>query len=346
MRKAAIAILTLGIFLAAIGAASAATHTISWSPVTQYTDGTTISGAAITYSVYWSTSSSLSSPQAVATGVSGTSRTFDPAVLGMTPGSTVYFGLKTNLSTGQTSAFSSAKSWTVPSVTPTKTLSSIAISGPSSVNEGATGTYTATATWSDGTTSSVTPAWSLSSTTYASITSAGLLTAKTVTSNQTVTVNASYTSGTVTRTASRSVTIANVTQGSPAAPEYPRISKPESLPEDTWRLSWNAVTTYADGQALEAGTAVQYQAYWTVDSSLREDTLVPLTTSVSDTHVDFRPLSVGMPRKERVYFVLRAVVGDRQSAWSDYLTWRVLNREPQSPWKGSIGYRARYSSYH
>jgi len=36
------------------------------------------------------------------------------------------------------------------------TLSGIAVTGPSSVNEGATGSYLATGTWSDGTTSNVT----------------------------------------------------------------------------------------------------------------------------------------------------------------------------------------------
>jgi len=36
------------------------------------------------------------------------------------------------------------------------TLSGIAVTGPSSVNEGATGSYVATGTWSDGSTSNVT----------------------------------------------------------------------------------------------------------------------------------------------------------------------------------------------
>ena len=35
------------------------------------------------------------------------------------------------------------------------TLTSIAVSGPSSVNEGATGTYTATGTWDNGTTAAI-----------------------------------------------------------------------------------------------------------------------------------------------------------------------------------------------
>ncbi len=87
------------------------------------------------------------------------------------------------------------------------TLSGIAISGPASVNSGATGSFSATATWSDGTTTSVTPTWT---TTLGTISSSGVLTAPTVTANQTATIGASYTSGTVTRTASASVTIAYV----------------------------------------------------------------------------------------------------------------------------------------
>ena len=39
------------------------------------------------------------------------------------------------------------------------TLSSVSVSGPSSVNEGSSATYTATATWSDGSTTGVTPTW-------------------------------------------------------------------------------------------------------------------------------------------------------------------------------------------
>ena len=64
------------------------------------------------------------------------------------------------------------------------------VSGPSSVNEGGTGTYTATGTWDNGTTASISPTWSENSS-YATISSGGVLTASAVTSNQTVTVTAS-----------------------------------------------------------------------------------------------------------------------------------------------------------
>lgn len=517
-RTATIGLLALGIFLAACGIASAATHTISWAPATTYTDGTTFSGATVTYSLYWSTSSSLSSVNTIATGLSGTSYVFDPSALGMTAGGTVYFAMKTALSTGAVSSYSSAQSWTVPA----KTLSGISIGGASSVNEGTTSAYTATATWSDGSTTSVTPTWSLSSTSYASINSSGALTAGSVTANQTVTVNASYTSGGVTRTAAKSVTVANVaaalsgivingassvnegttstytvsaawsdgtsttvtpswgvsgttyasinssgvltaasvaanqtvtvsasytsggitkaatrtvtianvtatlagitiggaasvnegatalytataswsdgttssvaptwslsgtayaainsvgvlTAGSvsanqtvtvnasyaaggttktasksvvvvdmehpdPATARNLRISKPDTLAQDTWRLSWDAVTTYSNGGELEAGATVLYNVYWSRDPSLAAENLVLLTTSTTATQVDFQPLSLGMVQQERVYFALRTILGSAdQSALSGCLTWRVLNRGPVAPAKGKIG---------
>ena len=126
----------------------------------------------------------------------------------MTRGGTVYFTAKAVLNTGEESALSPAYSWVVPVITPpVVTLTSIAVSGPSSVNEGGTGTYTATATWSDSSTTSVTPTWSAS---LGTISAAGLFTAPSVTANQTATVGASYTSGGVTRTATQSVTVVNV----------------------------------------------------------------------------------------------------------------------------------------
>jgi len=425
-RTATIGLLALGIFLAACGIASAATHTISWAPATTYTDGTTFSGATVTYSLYWSTSSSLSSVNTIATGLSGTSYVFDPSALGMTAGGTVYFAMKTALSTGAVSSYSSAQSWTVPA----KTLSGISIGGASSVNEGTTSAYTATATWSDGSTTSVTPTWSLSSTSYASINSSGALTAGSVAANQTVTVSASYTSGGITKAATKTVTIANVTatlagitiggaasvnEGATAlytataswsdgttssvAPtwslsgtayaainsvgvltagsvsanqtvtvnasyaaggttktasksvvvvdmEHPdpatarnlRISKPDTLAQDTWRLSWDAVTTYSNGGELEAGATVLYNVYWSRDPSLAAENLVLLTTSTTATQVDFQPLSLGMVQQERVYFALRTILGSAdQSALSGCLTWRVLNRGPVAPAKGKIG---------
>ncbi|HEY5765633.1 MAG TPA: hypothetical protein VIS30_06350, partial [Candidatus Deferrimicrobiaceae bacterium] len=54
----------------------------------------------------------------------------------------------------------STNSFTVS--TPAPTLTGLSISGPSSVNEGATATYTATATYSDSSKQTVTPTWGAS----------------------------------------------------------------------------------------------------------------------------------------------------------------------------------------
>ena len=232
------------------------------------------------------------------------------------------------------------KSVTVANVA--ATLTGITISGPASVNEGATGLYTAAATWSDGTTTAVTPTWNLSSTSYASINGSGALTAGSVSASQTVSVNAGYAAGGTTKTAAKSISIVNVEQPDPASAKYLRISKPGSLAQDTWRLSWDAVTTSVGGDAMEAGSTVLYNVYWTRDSSLAADNLVLLTTSTSATQVDFQPLSLGMVQQERVYFAVRTALGSGdQSALSSALPWRVLNKGPVAPASGKIGLKSR-----
>ena len=83
-------------------------------------------------------------------------------------------------------------------------LASVTVTGPTSLNEGGTATYTATGRWDDGTTAAVTPTWTENST-FATITSGGVLTASAVTANQTVTVTATYGG----RTGTMNVTIVN-----------------------------------------------------------------------------------------------------------------------------------------
>ncbi|HXV20363.1 MAG TPA: hypothetical protein VD811_05145 [Desulfuromonadales bacterium] len=89
------------------------------------------------------------------------------------------------------------------------TLSSLVISGPALLDENASAPFAATAIWSDGSTSAATPTWSENSA-YATISTSGVLTTSAVTANQTVTVTASYTSGGVTKTATKSASIVNV----------------------------------------------------------------------------------------------------------------------------------------
>ena len=91
----------------------------------------------------------------------------------------------------------------------TTSLTSLAITGSAVVAESSSATYAATAGFSDGTTQNVTAAatWSENSG-YASI-AGGVLTTSAVTSDQTVTVGASYSTGGVTRTAVLQVTVLN-----------------------------------------------------------------------------------------------------------------------------------------
>ena len=89
----------------------------------------------------------------------------------------------------------------------TATLSGLTIYGPSSVDEGTSATYIAVANWSDGSTSIINPIWSEDSS-YSTISSSGVFTADSISSNHTSTITASLTYRGVTRTANRTVTIA------------------------------------------------------------------------------------------------------------------------------------------
>ena len=212
-------------------------------------------------------------------------------------------------------------------------LSSIAVSGPSSVNGGGVGTYTATGTWDDGTTAAISPTWSENSS-YTTISSGGVLTASSVTSNQTVTVTASYGG----KTGTKSVTIAYVTGAAPAAPKDIGISGPtSSAPSEIWRLNWEPVTTNWNGTPIEAGRTVRYTAYWTEDPALSEGSLRQLASSISGTTLDFDPSSQQMEKNRVVYLTVRAFLDTGESSsLAPSLIWRVENVGPVPPKQGKI----------
>src|SRR3972149_4339243 len=119
MKKAAGYLLWIGILAALATPAFAETRTISWDPVTTYTDGTPIeAGKTVTYSAYWTTDPGLGSLHTIGTSLATTSTTFDPDVQGMTRGGTVYFTAKAVLNTGEEAALSPAYAWVVPIVPP------------------------------------------------------------------------------------------------------------------------------------------------------------------------------------------------------------------------------------
>jgi len=107
------------------------------------------------------------------------------------------------------------------------TLTGLSISGDDSVNENSSVNYTATAFFSDGSTQTVTGSaiWSENSS-YASISTSGVLTTSEALIDQTVTVQASYTDGGVTETATKAVTIVDVPLSN-LPPDSPIIDYPE-----------------------------------------------------------------------------------------------------------------------
>jgi len=92
---------------------------------------------------------------------------------------------------------------------PAATLTGLSVNGPSSVSEYGTGTYTATASWSDNSTTTVTPTWSVNSQ-AASISASGVLSCLQIDNDQTVTVTAAYSFGGITVTATRNVALSNI----------------------------------------------------------------------------------------------------------------------------------------
>ena len=118
MKKGAKVLLWLGILAALASPAFAEPRTVSWDPVTTYTDGTPIeAGKTVAYSAYWTTDPGLGSLRAIGTSTTATSTTFDPDIQGMTRGGTVYFTAKAVLNTGEQSALSPGYAWVVPLVT-------------------------------------------------------------------------------------------------------------------------------------------------------------------------------------------------------------------------------------
>jgi len=212
-------------------------------------------------------------------------------------------------------------------------LSSISVSGPSSVNESGTGAYTATGTWDNGTTVGISPTWSVS-TTYASISAGGLLTASTVTSNQTVTVTATYGG----KAGTKSVTIADVPTLSPAVPKNIGISGPiASGATNLWRVNWDPVTTYADDAPIGAARTVLYTAYWTDDPALSAGSLRQLASPVSATTVEFDPVARLMPVHQPAYLTVRSVLDTgAASSLAASIEWVVANAGPAPPAAGII----------
>jgi len=134
----------------------------------------------------------------------------------------------------------------------------VAISGPQTVVEGGIGNYAAVVTYDDGSTATATTgtAWKVNS--PGSITGSGVYCApENVTSNVAVTLSVTYTELAITRTASKDITVSNVTNVLVDITLY----TPNAIPEGD-EANLRLTATYDDGSSAEVTT----NAIWTVVS--------------------------------------------------------------------------------
>ena len=130
------------------------------------------------------------------------------------------------------------------------TLSSITISGPTTVEEKKTGNYTCLATMSDGSTKSVTPSWSIQSAgglTGLAISASGVLTTVEVTANTVITLAATYSEGGVSKSATYNVTVTNVAPPAGGAVKFGIRRQVASLAEMSSQAFLNSLTTTLSG---------------------------------------------------------------------------------------------------
>ena len=149
---------------------------------------------------------------------------------GLSDTKTSYLVLTAYDSEDNESGFSNEVSYQPPIATPT--LSSLSISGSDFVSENNSAGYVARAIFSNNTTQTVTgnATWSENSV-YAGINSSGVLTASEVTEDTLVTIQATYTVGGVTKTATKVVTVIDVPVSN-LPPDTPNIVYPENYSGD------------------------------------------------------------------------------------------------------------------
>ena len=131
------------------------------------------------------------------------------------------------------------KAYTKSAPPPKPTLTSIAISGVMSLTSGQSAQFTCEATYSDGSRKDVTSScsWSIArdSQSYATVSSTGLVAAKTVSKQETVTVQASYTEDGVTKAATWGM---YVTIAAPSAPTG--VTATQGAEPSCVRVNWTA----------------------------------------------------------------------------------------------------------
>jgi hypothetical protein len=118
MKSKSVAVLGILLFLSASArAARAETRQLTWAAVETYTDGTPIeAGNTVHYTACWSNDPWLAENtlRTMDSSTTATSTAFDPAAQGMSEYQTVYFTVKSVLSTGEESTLSDALPWNPP----------------------------------------------------------------------------------------------------------------------------------------------------------------------------------------------------------------------------------------
>ena len=101
---------------------------------------------------------------------------------------------------------------------------------------------------------------------------------------------------------------------------------------ETRQVSWVPVTTYVDGTPIEAGKAVGYTVYWSIDPGLSAGTLRELVSNQSGTSAMFDPDDSGMTRGQTVYITAKSVMSTgEESSLSGAAQWVVPFRFPEEP---------------
>ena len=326
---------------------------VSWTPVTTYTDGTPIGAdKTLTYNVYWTTDSALStgSLRNLASSLPETTLPFDPTNAGMPRGQTVYFTVKSILNTGEQSSLSAPMAWSVPALVPSSPGNIVTSNqAPWQISWDAVTTYT------DGTL--IGPGKSILYTVYwspdlwlegGSLHQVGSPTSSTslsfdpagagMTGYQTVYFTVKAVLGTGEESSFSGAFAWNVPFDGPIAPENMVITNYSGNgTSGTDSLSWDPVTKYRNGNPIEAGKKVYYDVYWTTDPGLSAGTLTPLSSSVESTSVTFDPSASGMKRNQRVYFTGKSKLSTgEESALSSGISWRVSNSGPTAPSNGRV----------
>jgi hypothetical protein len=162
---------------------------------------------ATSYNLYYSTTPGVTR----ATGIKIPNVTSTKIVSSLV-NNTPYYFVVTSVNAGGESAESVQVAAIPHAATGQKILDGLRITTASdatayTVYEDSTTSFNATAFWSDGTSSKVVSAWSVSPTTYANISGDGVLTTIAVPTDQAVTISAGYTSGGVTLTTIRNITV-------------------------------------------------------------------------------------------------------------------------------------------